>query len=115
MHDWQLYAFYLHARQGYAFLNAVKAEFQQAEKPENGRFMLIFWRFYALQDTKAVNLATGSRPFCIRRSTVLKPFDGPWSGGNCLSIRMGQPSAQIPRPRCSLTSVFAYLLRFILY
>ena len=39
MHDWQLYAFYLHARQGYAFLNTVKAEFQQAEKPENGGFM----------------------------------------------------------------------------
>jgi hypothetical protein len=54
MHDWQLYAFSLHARQGYTFLNAVKAEFQQAEKPETGRFMLIFWRFYALQDKRCL-------------------------------------------------------------
>lgn len=48
--DWQVYGYFLHVRQGIAFFTAPKTEIRVAEKPIIGRFMVIFWRFYALQD-----------------------------------------------------------------
>ena len=51
MPDWQGYGFLLHVRQGIAFFTALKTEIRVTEKPIIGRFMLVFWRFYALRDT----------------------------------------------------------------
>ena len=53
MPPWQVYGLFLHVRQGIAFFTALKTEIRVAEKPIIGRFMLVFWRFYALRDTEA--------------------------------------------------------------
>lgn len=48
MPPWQGFGLFLHVRQGIAFITALKTEIRVAEKPIIGRFMLVFWRFYAL-------------------------------------------------------------------
>jgi len=52
MPPWQGYGLFLYMRQGIAFFTALKTEIRVAEKPIIGRFMLVFWRFYASRDTR---------------------------------------------------------------